>query len=120
NGLRAYSTGGGLVTQITISGANSGYLMASIVKGLTGALALLANNGVDSINVGTGSITLAINSVGVFDVTSSLIQCWNDVRLLRTSQAGQPTPSSTGLRLWHDSTNGKVYLILNDPTLGVK
>ena len=38
----------------------------------------------------------------------------------RVSQAAQPVPAVGEAIYWHDSVNAKVYLVYNDPTLGVK
>ena len=38
----------------------------------------------------------------------------------RTNQSAQPTPISGEIRVWRDTDDGKVYLIYNDPTGGVK
>lgn len=51
NGLRAYSTGGTLITQISISGGDAGRIQTTILDALTDHLFMQSNSGLNSVQV---------------------------------------------------------------------
>jgi len=75
----------------------------------------------DWLDSGTGTVIDIVHSVnGRQNLNNSKLQVLNDLIVPRVSQTVQPTPAVGAQVYWHDSVNAKLYLVFNDPILGVR
>jgi len=75
----------------------------------------------DWLDNGTNThIDIIHNVNGRQNLNNNKLQVVTDLVTPRLSQAVQPTPVVGGQVYWHDNVNAKLYLVFNDPVLGVK